>query len=626
MPFDNPRKFRVCAVLGEYSPDGSSVIGSDTVGGWGNITVGPHRPGVNSYETIIGYGQISTYGLRGYALARLQSFDASHSTFDRDVYSGGVTGIYDGWKPVECGFVGQPWVYVYDFKYGSMANGLYAYVAVWSFRDKEGRVTYSRTSEPASVVTAGGNGNINIDVTVPTAHSATDTQCTVHLYRTAVGGTIYYLVESRLVTSTVTTPQGTVFESFTDSLADATLITRPQLYRAPGTSGTALDRCNPLSSRHIVRHKDRVFYAHESTVFYSSFEVDGEQPWFSPGFSFEVPGGTGPITGLASMDGVLVIFKRDGVWAVDGEGPPENGGTGTEFSEPRRFNIKFGCVDPRSVVQIPEGIAYKSERGIELLTRGYKNVWIGEKVQATVNAYPFCGGGTYDVENSRLLYCLGDTLAVDGGLSYTTSGVTICYDTVNLDGKGIGLWTKWIFTNSNAYGDPMQDVVYAPAPPADQNSPAWRTSGVFVVDHNNTFFYLHPSLGTDRSGTFVPWKITTGWVRGASKQDRIRVTDLLFLGRRLSNHNLRCDYFINYNRASTGTIRIFDATSTNVTPEQFEFQPGIESVQSMKFELSSETPTNPAVIGDGTQCEINAITVRVGAKGGQQKLPSTQKG
>jgi hypothetical protein len=617
--FAPPQRFRVSAAIGEYAPDASYLHSSDTFGYFNNNKSPAYKPAISGQKVLCGLGQIGTLAVRQYSMNLLTAYDPQATTFSNDMYSGGIVGRYDGYSPSEPSFVYGPSIYAIDVGGGSLAAGTYSYVAVWTYRDKESKLHFSRISEPVQIVTSGGTSIVKVDVSSPGIGSSTG-QLTMQLYRTTSGGTQYYRVASKTVSSTPTTsvassPTQETYITFSDQLSDATLQNNALLFRQPGTVGTPLDRVAPLSGCHVLRHKDRVFYAHENTVYYSSFDVDGEAPWFSPGLSFDVLGGSGAIVGLASMDGSIIIFKRDAIFVVDGDGPPENGGAGNEYTPPRRIQGEFGCVDQRSIVAVPDGIMYRSQLGIEMLNRGFHTSWIGWRIQNTVNQYAYTGGSTFDRKTGRVHFVLSNTKTTDGGLDYTQPGVVIVYDTVT------DAWTRYFYTNTNAYGKAMQDVCFTQA-----TSGGNMLDTCYLADHNNGVFYESETSGLDAGGAFVPWTIATGWVRSQSKQDRIRVSDIQFLGRWISGFNLTCSFLYNYNRGSTTAIKTFDATGTNLTPVQLEFQPSKEQVQSMKFVLTSATPTNPTTLGSGQQLEINGITIRVAPRGGGAKLPVAQKG
>ncbi len=550
-------------------------------------------------------------------------------SFATDTISGGVGAYYDGRNTQEMAFVTAPSAWVTQSSgAGSIAAGTYNYVVVYSYPGADGKIHYSRTSRPAQVV-FGSSKNGTVLVTAPSVTLRSD-RIMANIYRTATAGTQYYLVcqipMTRLSTTTVLT-QCTA--SYLDSMTDAVLITRPLLHRQPGTALTALDRYHGISSKHIIRHKDRVFFCNGSNVYYSSFAVDNEAPWFNPAFTFTVPEGQGPITGLAAMDGLLIVFKRNAVFVVDGDGPPENGGNGTEFSPPRRIHTDQGCIDQRSITTTPKGITYRSPLGIMLLTRNFQVEFIGERVAATVNAQPYTGGATYDAENGRVILALSDTLS-GYVFNQDSAGAQVVYDTVN------DAWTVWRSIKTSITGQAhtvgqtnsttsVQDVCFV----QDKNVSGTVSDNVYTCRGSKLFVYddstgLDSDLATQY--TFPVAIVNTGWIRGASLQDRIRVTDLVVLGQRESGHNLLATFYRNFNRATATAIKTFDATATNITPETLEFQPSIESVQSMKFSLFTATPTNPTTIGTGRQLVLLGMSVRAGIKSGGNKLAAASKG
>lgn len=553
--------------------------------------------------------------------------DPSALSFATDVVSGGLAGYYDGRATQEVGFVNAPSLFGVEAA-GAIAAGTYNWVVVFSYQGADGKTHYSRTSRPLTLTNASAK-SFNIFVAAPTVTLRSD-RIVASLYRTATGGTQYYLVNqfpmTRTSTSTVLAYTTTIYN---DNMADAVLITRPLLYRQPGTAQTALDRYHGINSRHVVRHKDRVFFCNGNNVYYSSFAVDNEAPWFNPAFSFTVPEGQGPITGLATMDGLLIVFKRGAVFVVDGDGPPENGGNGTEFSPPRRIHTDQGCIDQRSITTTPKGIVYRSVLGIQLLTRNFQVEFIGERVAATVNANPYTGGATYDAENGRVIITLSNVLS-GYVFNQDSAGAQVVYDTVN------DAWTVWRSIKTSITGQAhvagqtnsttsIQDVCFAKdkdvAAAVSDNVYACRGSKLFVYDDST-------GLDSDLAAqyTFPAAVVHTGWIRGASMNDRIRVTDFVINAQQQSGHNLVGAFYRNYNRATSTAIKTFDATATNIVPETLEFQPSIESVQSMKFALSTATPTNPTTVGTGRQLVLLGLSVRAGLKTGGVKLAAASKG
>ncbi len=592
---------------------------------------GAYRPVLKTNgDMVFAHGNKGSAGLESsisYSVDYCSLADPSVLSFASNNLSGGLVSHFDGRATQEAGFVTAPSCWVEEAT-GSIAAGTYNWVVVFSYIGADGLTHFSRTSRPATVTNATAK-SFNVVITAPSVTLRTD-RIMANIYRTATGGTQYYLVAQvpcvATGTATVTQLATTLYN---DTITDAALITKPLLHRQPGTSLTALDRYHGVNAGHIIRHKDRLFYCNGTNVYYSSFAVDNEAPWFNPAFSFTVPEGHGPITGLASMDGMLVAFKRNQVFIVDGDGPPENGGNGTEFSPPRRIHTDQGCIDQRSITSTPKGLVFRSALGIHLLTRSFQVEFIGERVAATVNANQYTGGATYDAENGRVLISLGNVLS-GYVFNQDSAGSVVVYDTVN------DAWTVWKNIKTSITGQAhvagqansttsLQDICFA----RDKDLTAAVSDNVYACRGTKLLVHDDASgLDSDLAAqyTFPVVTLHTGWIRGASLNDRLRITDFNIIGQRESGHNLVGSFYRNYNRATNTAIKTFDATATNITPETLEFQPSIESVQSMKFSLVTATPTNPTTIGTGRQLVLLGLSVRAGIKGGGVKLASASKG
>jgi hypothetical protein len=540
----------------------------------------------------------------------------------------GYVAQFDNTQPFELGFLQAPSLAISGF--GAGLTGTYNYVAVYEYLDHTGVIHRSRVSDPYSISLANQTADVRIICPAVTSKLG---QMYVSVYRTTNGGTQYYRLFRKLITTTSYSSGNSQCQMAVtnDNVSDATLQTYPLLYRQPGTLGTALDRYHSLWCRSMIRHKDRIVYSRGSNVYFSSFAVDGEGAWFNPVFKFPVFGGTGDITALASMDGYLVVFKKDAVFIVEGDGPPENGGSGAEFSPPKKVHTQFGCIDHRTLIAVPDGLMYRSTRGIELLTRSLQPVYVGvgEKIQSTLATYPYNGGACYDSATGRAMWLVRTTDLPSGSGSTTSDGRILVYNTVD------GAWTTYKYTNQITSG-----TTHTTATPIDIcYSDTALGGGVFQSwygDQSSLYsalFKENKSRGYDEDGTaatvFVPFKLTTGWVHGQSKDDRLRIDSLKVLGFRNSNFNLIVDYSYNFQRGTYTTVSTFQADSTNLTPVQLEIQPPKENMQSVKFRLQSATPTISGVatsVGTGRQLDITGITVRLGQKGGGSKLPVGQKG
>jgi hypothetical protein len=579
---DNPTAFRAAAVLDAYT---DTNVNGDT--GAHDITT--YRPHVGS--TFVALGGVSKSTLVGVSYEhRLLTYnDLSVVSSSVDTFSGGITSSYDGLCVSEFGWVDTPCVSGEPDGAGTLAAGSYNYTAIYEFKDNAGRSHFSRCARICSVVTS-TTGDIDLTVSIPTVtnHSnhhfndpdiSTANDASIHLYRTVSGGTQYHLH----TVSPISTAANSI--SITDSTADAVLESQPLLFRQPGTFGTALDRYHALSSSHVLRMKDRVFYCRGNDIFYSSFAVEGEAPWFSPGFKITVASGDGPIIGLGRIDATLVALKRSSVHVIEGDGPPENGGSGQEFSQPKQVTAEFGCIDPRSIVSTPVGVMYRSEEGIELLDRSLKVSFIGERVYRTVDAYPLTGGGDFDRVSGRVMWIVVDNDGNSRAVVYAITSNT---------------WSVY------TYSVTMHDV-------------AWVKDKLWFGMEDG-FMWEQGNLDDT---TFIETTLETGWVRSTSKQERIRCECLQYLATRVEDCNVvvesAYDYDTNYSHQHTFPAAI--TTGTEVV--QLQAEPPKELVQAISFRIQHTGSASP---GQGRQFDIFGLTLRLGLKGGGVKIPATHRG
>ncbi len=569
-------------------------------------------------QTVVRGVGYSVHNLRTHAHA-----DTGSSNFGGATYIGGGTPLqWAGGTPTEAGFVDMP-VITSAVGAGTGPTGAYKHIAVFRHVDENGAVTWSRTSSVASVTVA----NQKMDLVIcPAALTLRDytptgtvgiTSVTVDLYRTAAGGTQYYLCASSQ--SGITSPlqaiilAATRFYTVTDSMTDADLANQQQLFRQPGTPNAAVDRYPPPCGNQFLQHKDRLFTTdpYGDRVYYSSFFVDGETAWFNPAFSFFVHGAAGPITALASMDGRLIVFKRNGIFIVDGDGPPEGGPSGNEYSPPQRLSTEFGCIDHRSVAITTDGIIYKSDRGVEILTRSLQVKWLGERVQTTVDANPKVCGACID-SSGRYHLALG---ASDTGTPTQTgvSGVELVYDPT------LSAWVISHHSNlSGTYNRCLQDVCRADL--------LGYGEVVCYADPDGTVSVENAASGLDRGLWYVPWTLETAWIR-TGQQARARFSKSFLLAKRQANHKVTISAAYNYVDSYT-QVGVLEPSSINAAVIENLMQnlkfPEATSVRLL-FQESAPTDTTTYPVGTARGCDVLGIGLEIAQKTGAPKLASSLK-
>lgn len=306
--------------------------------------------------------------------------------------SGAQMWSYDGGpRPVEVGFHLYPEnVPAPSVAAGGLPNGTYTWIFLYGWTNDEGEREFSSTALKITYTVAGSNGTVTW--TVPSlAHTAKKaplrTNVALYVFRTKVNpppGAPAYLCSSNDPAATGT--NGFVYNdptadtvSFTDAMADAALAVRELCYL--NTAG--FDNLPPRVGTILAAGKDRVFAAglERGNVIEASKLVEGsEVPAFNGDIEIVVDSAGGDITALEVLDDRLVIFKRDRIFLLVGDGPANTGGAWQ--NRPQLIPTDVGCVDQRTVTRTPLGVAFFSEKGWRLIDRNGRVTYIGEKVEA----------------------------------------------------------------------------------------------------------------------------------------------------------------------------------------------------------------------------------------------------
>lgn len=537
--------------------------------------------------------------------------------------TGGVLSSYDGNRCCEQGFLDKPILSAQDSGGAGNVTGAVSYVAVYKHIDNNGNTSYSQSYGPVSVTVTSKTVTVKVvGYAVGNKESGADSdqQVVIEVYRTIAGGTQFLLCATNSVSPTSPTQAmtaGSVGEfAVTDNLSDASLGAQPIMYRQQLQANGPLDRFFAPQGAALVQHKDRLFTtdAYGLRVYYSSFFVDGETAWFNPQFSFQVHGGSGRITGLASMDGRLVVFKNDAIFVVDGDGPPENGGTGTEFSPPQRIAAEIGCQDARSIVITSKGIMFRSNRGIELLTRSLQLAPLfGRNVNKTTTAYPVCHGSCID-SNGFVYFLLSaaesaSTPGVSGGT------VVVVYSTTD------DAWSRATFSiaaNSSVNGIATTNVL--------------GTERVCLVTSPGQPVYLDTTTGLDAdagSGTYVASKFESGWLRVATPQGRQRIHDFIVLMKKASgNHKLTVSLAYDYIESYTQTVTWEPGVLNLLSVQELLVNPNKPSTVAIKIKIEDASPTDTGTypVGAARGFELVDVSFEASAKTALNKLAASSKG
>lgn len=300
--------------------------------------------------------------------------------------TGGQLWEYDGVKSYEHGF--QVWpeniVVTTDTMDGNITAGTYYYVFTYEWTDNQGNLHRSAPSIPVVVTTTGSTSTNTINVpTLRLTYKIPPNPVRIVGYRWSVAQQVYYQFTS--VTSPVVNDTTTDSVVITDTLADSSILGQTILY----TTGGVVENIAAPASVASALFNNRLFLidAEDRNLLWFSKQVIENVPvemsdlltlFVAPTTGSQ--GSTGPMAALSAMDDKLIIFKKDAIYYINGTGP-DNTGANSTFSDPVFITSTVGCTNPSSVVLMPNGIMFQSDKGIWLLGRDLSTNYIGAAVE-----------------------------------------------------------------------------------------------------------------------------------------------------------------------------------------------------------------------------------------------------
>lgn len=511
--------------------------------------------------------------------------------------AGGVLQAYDGDMVVEHGFHVFPESVAAGANSptgGSMSDGNYGYLAVYRWTDNGGQEHFSVPSVPVDVVLSAGGTTQTQAISVPTLRLTAKTNVVLELYRTENNGTIYYLTSS----TTMPTFNDKTVDAITivDTTSDTALISRQALY----TTGGVLENDAPPSATVLSVHtaSNRVFLTDEdpNLLIYSKIRESKKPVEFSSALVIPVDPVGGDITAHISMDEKLIIFEEGACFYIAGGGP-NNLGEQDTFTTPERISTDIGCIEPRSVVLTPDGVMFKSRKGIYLLTRGLELQYVGAPVE----------------EFNSLGITSAKVIGSKNQVRFTTqNGECLVY---NYFLKLWGTFDNHAANSAEVIGD---DYYYI------------RTDSSLFIENSTSF---------SDNGSAISMSIETGWMSFNQLQGFQRVYKMMVLGAYKSPHMLKVEVAYDFNEAYVdekiitptddfvsdsryGDDSPYGAGSPyggdgNVYQARFNFDR--QKCQAIKLRISDVQ----SQVGEGLS--LSAFTLQIGGKAGVNKVGVNRK-
>lgn len=455
----------------------------------------------------------------------------SHQTvqFGRGLYlAAACPQHYAGRKWTEQGFhMGPEHITTSVGSGGSIASGTFVYIVWYEWTDDLGEIHRGPTSIGTEVVTGGASKKVTL--TLPTLRVTRKENVHICVARSLDGDTSSMFRVSSLDPTTEGADNGYIANdttvdtvTFVDAMSDADIALEEPLYTI---GGILSNDPAPLGS-HVAVGKNRLFFTDAqagSVVRFSKRIATGFGAECAPEFAHDIDPLGGDITALATMDDVVYVFKASAIFAFNGDGPFENGestggGLVAGFSSSQIITSDVGCTDPSSIVLTPQGLMFKSAKGIRLLSRSREIVPVGDPVEA------------YNNQAVRRATVMPDRTAV---LFLTDSGSSLYYD------YQFGQWST--FTNHEGYDACVVDNSY------------------YYLRTNDVVYQETIGQHAD-AGRRITLRFETAWLHlHEHLQGFQRFWKLILLGTWVSPHQLAVSHRMNYDEAWTAPYYL-DAT------------------------------------------------------------------
>lgn len=394
-----------------------------------------------------------------------------------------------------------------------------------------------------------------------------------------------------------TVPNGA---SFTDSTPDGTgtssINKNAQVYTISGE----LPNDPPPPIHHIALSEQRAFCIpadNRNVVWYSKQFSPGRTVEWCANLTMSEGLNSGQFEGLAVMDSFLIVFKKNSILFTTGNGPDNTGANGS-FAPFQKIATDVGCIEAASIQVIPDGVVFKSYRGIELLTRGLSLTYIGNNVENLVALNGPLSSIVLmpNFNELRFIPALSSrTITNPDGTTYTYAPCVLTYD---YQGK------RWS-TQTNMASTQALNI---------NNDYWWISADGTLVNKETPNKYLDNT--TPITMTLETPEIPVG---SAGGQGWGRAYRMALLGDFFSPHSLKLQFAYDHSPTYTDTVT-FNTTSgliSGESVEQFRLSRLPRStMQTLRIKIQDTSQS-----GTMQSCAISDLVLEVGDKSGLARLP-----
>jgi len=503
----------------------------------------------------------------------IDDFNIDFAEFGKSVLlAAGIVLETEGVAVLENGFFLNPErVQVSETGSGDIEAGTRAYAIVYEYYNAKGELTRSAPHFTDSITQTGADKRNTIDIEVPIFGQKANERLKIIVYRTIDSGTVYYRL-NRFETSFITTPFAS-FTPYTDTVADADIQENEILY----TAGGELPNDSAPQATSIAVSGRRAILAGlkmSSDIAYSKVQVFEVAPSFSDFYRIETDSAnfseSGKVFGVGFLDSRIIIFQESAIYIVAGFGP-ENNGLNNDYTEPESISDEVGCVEPKSILNLPDGLIFKSSKGFYLLDRSLQLNYIGNAV-SDFDQY-FITSSFIDEQSNEAKF-------------FTNDSYVLTYHYL------LGQWSVDTYEADEAI------IV---------NNLIYHVDGGDIYKESSSF---------TRNGSFYSMKVRTPWLKMNTLAGFQRITRAIVTGNYKDSHSLVVRVYFNYDE-STYEEHTIDVNSDQVY--QLQAHIAQQKCTSIMFEIFD----NP--VSGGESMELNKLTLQVGLKKGTAKSISTKR-